>query len=355
MAGTYANIEYADMHFMYGKANGNASEAARMYQDEFPARRHPDSRVFTRIHQMLRDKGNFSASERAGRPRTVRNPEVEESVLESVGQDPGTSTRKIAVQENISRSSVWRIMHEQQLYPYHIQRVQSLTPDDFQPRRVFCQWMIQRNVDFTRKILFTDEASFTREGLFNPHNFHQWDDENPKAIVESKHQQRFSLNVWAGIIGDTLIGPFFMPHRMTGATYLHFLQHGLVDLLDEVPLQDLRGHWFMHDGAPPHFLISVRDHLTQKYGGHWIGRGGPVAWPARSPDLNPMDFCIWGYLKTLVYSHKINSIEELQQQIENGFQDIKNNHGLCERIRISLRKRLVSCIEMNGAHFEHLL
>jgi hypothetical protein len=32
----YGNEEYADMHFMYGKANGNALEAARLYQEAFP-------------------------------------------------------------------------------------------------------------------------------------------------------------------------------------------------------------------------------------------------------------------------------------------------------------------------------
>jgi hypothetical protein len=35
----YGNEEYADMHFMHGKANGNALEAARLYQEAFPHRR----------------------------------------------------------------------------------------------------------------------------------------------------------------------------------------------------------------------------------------------------------------------------------------------------------------------------
>jgi hypothetical protein len=34
----YGNEEYVDMHFMYGKANGNALEAARLYQEAFPHR-----------------------------------------------------------------------------------------------------------------------------------------------------------------------------------------------------------------------------------------------------------------------------------------------------------------------------
>jgi hypothetical protein len=48
--------------------------------------------------------------------------------------------------------------------------------------------------------------------------------------------------------------------------------------------------WFMHDGAPPHFLGIVREHLNLTFAEQWIGRGGPVNRPARSPDLNPLDF-----------------------------------------------------------------
>ena len=50
----YSIVEYTDIHFMYGKANGNALDAARLYAEAFPNRRHPDSRTFTRIHQSLR-------------------------------------------------------------------------------------------------------------------------------------------------------------------------------------------------------------------------------------------------------------------------------------------------------------
>ncbi|KAJ4439323.1 hypothetical protein ANN_07445 [Periplaneta americana] len=31
------------------------------------------------------------------------------------------------------------------------------------------------------------------------------------------------------------------------------------------------------------------------------GTGGPITWPSRSPDLNPLGFYIWGHLKALVY------------------------------------------------------
>lgn len=68
---------------------------------------------------------------------------------------------------------------------------------------------------FLSSILFTDEARFGVEGVFNLHNEHCWCDENPHLPVEHGFQNRFSINVWAGIIENYLIGPyFFLPGSM---------------------------------------------------------------------------------------------------------------------------------------------
>lgn len=45
----------------------------------------------------------------------------------------------------------------------------------------------------------------------NFHNNHMYAEENPHAIIGSRHQYQFSVNVWVGIVGDYLIGPVFLP------------------------------------------------------------------------------------------------------------------------------------------------
>ena len=64
--------------------------------------------------------------------------------------------------------------------------------------------------------------SFTRDGTFNFHNNHNWDEENPRVIVHSRHRHQFSLNVWAGIIDKFLIGPFFLDGKLTGTKHVDF-------------------------------------------------------------------------------------------------------------------------------------
>jgi hypothetical protein len=95
--------------------------------------------------------------------------------------------------------------------------------------------------------------------------------------------------VWAGIVIDYLVGPHVLPHQLTGNHRRNVLLHELLKLLEEYHWQ-LEHECDMHDGAPAHFSRAVRDVLNNTYHDRWIGRGGPTAWPPRSPDLNPLDF-----------------------------------------------------------------
>jgi hypothetical protein len=91
----------------------------------------------------------------------------------------------------------------------------------------------------------------------------------------------------------------------------------LAVLLEHVPLHQRQHMWFMRDWAPPHCLCIVRQHLNQTFGERLVGRESIVNWSAGVPDLNHLDFWLWGHLKSLVYSAEINDVEVLQQRIEN--------------------------------------
>jgi hypothetical protein len=100
--------------------------------------------------------------------------------------------------------------------------------------------------------------------------------------------------------------------QQTAAFYHRFMFNDLPAVLEDVLHHQWQHTWFMHDGAPPHFLCTVRQHLNQAFGGLWIERGGPAKWPARSPYLNPLEFWLCGRLKTLVSWEPINDFEALQ-------------------------------------------
>jgi hypothetical protein len=159
----YTFAEMADIHFFYSRADGNAREARGLYQETFPNRRLPCSRTFSCIAR-LREGGTFIPVIEGGRPWTARTVQQQQRILAHIAANPGTSTHRISSAEGVHCGTVWRILHKDQLYPYNLQCVQGLKPEDLPRRARFCQWCLEqcvRHPQFLWKLLFTDEAMFT--------------------------------------------------------------------------------------------------------------------------------------------------------------------------------------------------
>lgn len=98
--------------------------------------------------------------------------------------------------------------------------------------------------------------------------------------------------------------------------YLDFLQNVLPNLVEGVGEN-------IDEGAPPLFAVRVRDYLNETFPLRWIGRAGPMdmnllRWCPRSPDLNPLDFYLWGHAKHEIYDKlntRINNVEDLTFKI----------------------------------------
>lgn len=355
----FSTREYHDMLLIYGESQGNSRGAVRLYNERYPNRRQPNCRTFVSVSQRLLENGSVIPKKTSGRNRTDRVLAVEDDILDIVAQNPTVSVRSIARQVNVGRTSVHRTLKEQLLHPYHIQRVQDLHQGDFARRLQFCTWFqnkTTRNPLFASEILCTDEASFTRQGVLNFHNCHIWDDHHPHATRRTNFQQKFSINMWAGIIGHTLIGPYELPRQLRGDSYLNFLENVLPGLLEELPLNIRQDMWFLHDGAPPHFARAVKLFLDDHYPRRWIGRNGPFLWPPRSPDLNVMDYYFWGHMKSLVYDNRpeIETENELRNRVFAAADTIRHNLFNYD-INENWVRRVNACVRANGNHFEHFL
>ena len=89
----------------------------------------------------------------------------------------------------------------------------------------------------------------------------------------------------------------------------------------------------MQDGSAAHFSRIAREFLNNNYTNRWIGRRGPIASPVCSPDLNPLNFYLWGHLKTIVYDTSVATVEILQNSIIVACEKIRNTPGIFERLR----------------------
>lgn len=127
----------------------------------------------------------------------------------------------------------------------------------------------------------------------------------------------------------------------------------LNELLEDVPLANRLHLTFQQDGHPAHTSLIARNILNRKFPERWIGLHGPREWPPRSPDLTPMDFFAWGYLKNKIYDTLPENPEELKNKIRNACAEI--NPLMLRRVRENFMRRIATCLEEDGGNIEHLL
>ena len=147
--------------------------------------------------------------------------------------------------------------------------------------------------------------------MFNRKNQHYWSSENLLRHHPSNPQRRFSLNVWCGMMGSKIVGPVFYEGVLTGERYLNLLRNVLEDFLDDVNIADRQQMFFQQDGAPPHNTGNVADLLNELFHHRWLATRGPLLWPPRSPDITPLNFFFWGFLKNEVYKKEYEDVNQL--------------------------------------------
>ncbi|CAK1592238.1 unnamed protein product [Parnassius mnemosyne] len=141
---------------------------------------------------------------------------------------------------------------------------------------------------------------------------------------------------------------------MNSPRFLNFLETNFLDALLELPLAYRARMILQLDGAPAHFALLVRNHLNAHYSS-WIGRGGTIAWPPRSPDLTPLDFFLWGTLKRRVYVNVPNTREELAEKIIQAANELREDKAMIQRSTQHVALRATACLQRQGGHFEQFL
>lgn len=262
----FTNQEKRDMITIYCQQNLNGRAAQREYLRRFPNRLQPSKCLYQNLYRNLGESGSFHPKrDNIGRPKII-TPDVEDEILVRVVNDPQTSSRRLSAATGISKTSVLKILHQDNYHPFHFIPVQNLLPRDIPLRYQFARDIRNKqNIDhtFVDRILFTDEATFTRRGIFNLRNNHFWDVENPHVTRERHFQHEFKINVWCGVIGEHFVGPYELPQRLNGNNYLHFLQNEFIDMLDDLPLNLRHNILFMQDAAPAHFLQPYSTELLE--------------------------------------------------------------------------------------------
>ncbi|GFW63569.1 uncharacterized protein TNCV_402351 [Trichonephila clavipes] len=187
--------------------------------------------------------------------------------------------------------------------------------NDHQARRRFVEWA-QNEIavpDFHKRILFSDEAHFWLNDYVNKQSCRIWSEANPQVYVETPLHPKNGL--FGALFG--LVELFFKNdegHNVTvnGERYRAMITNFFIPEWNNHDVQEL---WFQQDGATCHTARATIDLLKDTLGDRLISRFGPVNCPPRSCDLTPLDYFLWGYVKSLVYADKPQTLDHLEDNI----------------------------------------
>ncbi|RZC38231.1 DDE 3 domain containing protein [Asbolus verrucosus] len=221
----------------------------------------------------------------------------------------------------------------------------------------FCEyWMnrINENPNVQNRILFSDEKTFYLNGTVNNQNTKIWARANPYICQETHTQWSQKVNLWAGILGLHVIGPFVIDGSLNGAKYLQLLNNKILPAVRRIAINGKI--IFQQDGAPPHKNQEITRLLNIQFPNEWIGRFGPLKWPARSPNLNLLDFFYWEHPATKVFAN-IRDRPQDMQELTNRPHEASNEITVrqLQDVKRNFRDRLSYCLTAFGKQFEHLI
>ncbi len=310
----------------------------------------PKQTVSYTIKRFLETDSNEDRPGR-GRKRTATSEKNQRRVERKIERNPNYSLRQLSSELNIHHASIHRIVREDlKLKSFKMFKGQLLNDKQKLIRLTKCKALKQRfSHDRHRQILFSDEKLFSIEESHNTHNDRMWAAEPPdiESRIISHSQKPRRVMVWAGIRHGSKLPLVFIEEgvKINSDVYQTMLEEKVLPWAQE----NLEGEdWtFQQDSAPAH-----RSKQTQG----WIEENfedfiHPRDWPPYSPDLNPLDYSIWGILQANVGRQRHQSVDALKRKLGHEWkvlsQDVIDKAIDCFPLRLDM------CIKAKGGHIEH--
>ena len=161
---------------------------------------------------------------------------------------------------------------------------------------------------------------------------------------------------WCEVVDTKMLAVRWMvdedgrPQSVTSQRYQEMLQS---QVWPEVQNRSRRRQfWFMQDGATSHTTNLNLNFLVEKFRGRVISRRAQEGhfWPPYSPDLNPLDFCVWGSRPSETHPARVHC-----GTAKGSGRRCRNNDEMLRDAAQNVRKRAKACIEASSGHFKHFL
>ena len=335
---------------------------ARRIKSEFPNKNWNLSSL-SKLIKKIDETGSTERKAGSGRPRfvaTANNIEAIEELILSQEEAPGShlSIREIGHTLDIPKSSVNVIVkRDLRLACFKRKKAQELTPQNKASRLIRAGQLLRKFKSHVIPFIwFTDEKLFHVASPKNSQNCRLYAaaGTRKKEIATNRllaERPTFSKSIMVSV-GVSLLGTTELIFVEPGVKINSEYYRNNLLARDMLPvIREISGEFFIlqQDSAPAHRARETIAFLKTKVP-QFIS---PSEWPPNSPDLNPVDYTVWGALEQRVYRHKVKDINELRQRLVQEWNSM--DHKVIESAIQQWRKRLQACVAAKGGHFEYKL
>lgn len=311
-------------------------------------------RTVYRIIKKVQEGVPLQAGVSTGRKRSIRTGKLVEAVRSRIRRKSRRNLSKMSTEMKTSRRTLSRILHEDlHLLSYKTPERDALTMRQMTARvgkaKKLKSLVGSRNL---KKIIFTDEKIFTLQETGSHPQVKFYSKQGQRLQQASKnHRSKYlhspGVMVWGGVAKfgrSPLI--FVDPGAKVNAIYYQTV------ILEKLKQWCISSHHSMdnitlqQDWAPAHRAKSTKAWLRANK----MDFLDEHVYPAASPDLNPMDYSIWGWMQQKLRETNLSSVDDLKAKLVEIWDSL--DQSSIDLAIDQLPDRLDRLLYVNGARFE---
>ncbi|KAJ8938690.1 hypothetical protein NQ318_015309, partial [Aromia moschata] len=178
-------------------------EVCNLFNAKYPDNPITQSTV-SKIESKCRETGDVKDLQKPRRPKITQDKKID--IVLSMEENPQTTSTLVASENEVSQTTVLRILGERKLSSLQVSAC--ARTQRRRPRPV------------TTILLNYDESFHVLSKRHIEAYCRYWSRTNPHWIIEAHTQHSQKLNVWAGIVANIIISPFFFEETLTGERYM---------------------------------------------------------------------------------------------------------------------------------------